>query len=117
MTGVLRSLPIVLAISAMLLRALLPMGWMPSGDAHAPLIVCPMMGGMHAVPGKPSPPTHRNRFCPFTAALAQLSAPAAPPLFSLPRQNAASRPTMRIVAAAYARPYRPQASRAPPVAA
>lgn len=117
MMRALRPFPLALAISAMLLRSLLPLGWMPSSDARAPLIICPIMGGMtRAAPGKQDAPHHRNRVCPFTASLAQLSAPGAPTPISL-------HPAKPIVHDLHARAflfstrsYRPQAPRGPPPA-
>lgn len=72
-----RSLAIVVALSAMLLRAFLPLGWMPSTDTRAPLTICPMMGGIMPSANHGSP-QHHNRFCPFTASLAQLAAVSVP---------------------------------------
>src|SRR5438105_8252611 len=80
-----RFVALVLAIEAMLLRALLPAGWMPSNDTHAPLIICPMMGGMmHAEPAHRGLPQHHDRICPFTASLAQLATVSLPPIAPVP---------------------------------
>jgi hypothetical protein len=63
-----------LALAAMLLRALLPVGWMPDLGGSAPIIICSMDGsGQHheqSVPGKPSPNDgkHSHEECPFAAA-------------------------------------------------
>jgi len=110
-----RTFPLALAISAMLLRAFLPLGWMPSGSAHAPLIICPMMGGvMPAAPAHPGLPQHHDRFCPFTASLAQLSAPASAPLISLPLEKPVARDISALASVIPARPYSPQFPRGPP---
>jgi hypothetical protein len=63
-----------LAIAAMLLRALLPAGWMPDSTGAAAFTICTMDGaGHHAEeqsPGKPVPADsqHAHEECPFAAA-------------------------------------------------
>lgn len=63
-----------LAILAMLLRALLPAGWMPDTTGAAAFTICTMDGvGHHAEqqsPGKPVPADsqHTHEECPFAAA-------------------------------------------------
>ena len=115
MHRIVRSVALALAIQAILLRALLPAGWMPSSDSHAPLIICPMMGGMpHAHRGLPQ---HHDRFCPFTASLAQLATVSLPPIGAVPALPLAGGDFRRrtfIFAAAF---YRPQSPRAPPLLA
>jgi hypothetical protein len=63
-----------LAIAAMLLRALLPAGWMPDATGTTTFAICTMDGsGHHATqqsPGKPDPADgqHGHDECPFAAA-------------------------------------------------
>ena len=50
MTAIVRSFAVTLALSAMLLRALLPAGWMPDlAGTGAPLVIC-TVDGLHHVP-------------------------------------------------------------------
>ncbi|MBV8799175.1 MAG: hypothetical protein JO208_05125 [Alphaproteobacteria bacterium] len=76
-----------LALVAMLLRGLLPAGWMPNtgGAQHSGLMPCPGMGAMRgmAMPAVPPAkhghaPTHDSTPCPFAAA-AHFVPPAALP--------------------------------------
>jgi hypothetical protein len=118
MHKIVRSVALALAVQAMLLRALLPVGWMPSNDTHAPLIICPMMGGtMHAQPAHRGLPQHKNHVCPFTASLAQLATVALPqigPLAALTIAGGDFRPRPFVFAAAV---YRAQSPRGPPLPA
>jgi hypothetical protein len=74
----------MLALSAMILRALLPAGWMPNTDGipGTPLVICSVDGVHHVVPAhdpaRPSRPDHVIA-CPFAAAahFASLRQPAA----------------------------------------
>jgi len=115
MVAVIRPTAFILAVLAMLLRGLLPDGWMPSADTRAPLIICPMMGGMmHVAPAHSGLPQHKNRICPFTASLAQLATVSVPPIAAAPVSPIAAsglRPDTLVFAAAL---YRPQSPRAPP---
>ena len=93
MTSVFRSLAVTLALSAMLLRAVLPAGWMPDlAGTGAPLVIC-SVDGLHHVPKDPS----RNHdddhgyACPFAAA-AHLAPPQAPPALTKPFAVAVSAP-------------------------
>jgi len=84
-----------LALAAMLLRALLPAGWMPStGLTPALITICTMDGPQRVAPpdsGKPAPDQHThdraNAPCAFAAA-----APFAPltetPILLAPRASA-----------------------------
>jgi hypothetical protein len=62
-----------IAIVAMLLRALLPVGWMPDPDGAAAFTICTMDGSGHHTqatpPGKPVPDDSRRSHdeCPFAA--------------------------------------------------
>jgi hypothetical protein len=73
----LRHLAVHLALVAMVLRALLPTGWMPNLDGHpgGPLLICAMDGGSalftdHAgLPSKHQPDGRAGHDgCPFAAA-------------------------------------------------
>ena len=63
-----------LAVVAMLLRAMLPMGWMPDGTGATAFAICTVDGGGHHAqqqsPGKPDPADgqHGHDECPFAAA-------------------------------------------------
>jgi hypothetical protein len=111
-----RSLALALAIFTILLRTLVPEGWMPSTDTRAPLIICPMMGGtMHAAPAHRGLPHHQGRICPFTASLAQLAAaslPAMAPVPALPVARGDFQPDRLVFVSAT---YRSQSPRAPPL--
>jgi hypothetical protein len=74
-TAVFRSLALTLALAGMMLRAALPMGWMPDvGGQGGGLVIC-TMDGLHHVPAQDHPAAdERNNVCPFAAA-AQLAPP------------------------------------------
>jgi hypothetical protein len=66
------------ALVAMLVRALLPAGWMPDMSAHgsAPLVICTMNGPMTAMPpgdASKHKPAHddgrQSDICPFAASI------------------------------------------------
>jgi hypothetical protein len=71
------------ALVAMLLRALLPVGWMPDAADHsdAPFVICTVNGPVHAV-HVPDGQKHnqddgrQNDVCPFAASV-HLATPAA----------------------------------------
>jgi len=111
-----------LALIAMMVRALLPAGWMPNptGTGESAFVICTMDGSVQSAakdhgPGKPAPDDGRqHEACPFAAAphfatsslVAALLLPAASDNIS---QYEASQ---RLIAET-AR-YAPQAPRAPP---
>ena len=72
---------LALALMAVVLRALIPVGWMPSETAEAPLVICTGAGPAMAVgehgKGHPVDLKHKD-VCPF-AASAQLGQGAAGP--------------------------------------
>jgi hypothetical protein len=113
-----RSLAISLALCAMVLRALLPDGWMPNmaaGATAAPFVICLADGG-HAGGKAPAQPTqeHSHAPCAFAAA-----APLAPPAFAALIVAAPSEATYFAAAfvqdaPAISSPHRPNAARAPP---
>lgn len=57
MAQVVRSIAVYVAFCAILLRALLPAGWMPNpnGASQSPLIICPMENPGAAMPGMTGP--------------------------------------------------------------
>lgn len=112
-----RSAAVALALAAMLLRALLPDGWMPGGQA-APFTICSVKV-LHHESGKPSQPEqeHRHAPCAFAAA-----APLAPPaITSLAFGTSTTSDTLAPARAEGPAPsasaHRPNAARAPPASA
>jgi hypothetical protein len=119
MRMVCKSAALHVALVAMLLRALLPAGWMPAAISSAnasPFVICTVDGPV--APAKPSHAPEHNRngtaLCVFAAA-APLSSPASAPMalapitFAAPIVFAAPRDVAASLAA-----YRPNAARAPP---
>jgi hypothetical protein len=109
-----RSAAVALALIAILLRALLPDGWMPGGEA-APFTIC-SVNVLHHESGKPSQPEqeHRHAPCAFAAA-----APLAPPAIAslalgISATSDALTPARAEGPAKSASPHRPNAARAPP---
>jgi hypothetical protein len=69
-----RAVVICVALIALVLRTLVPVGWMSvaAGESPAALMPCPMMDGMRGMPMPPQPPTkqqglpsHEGSICPF----------------------------------------------------
>jgi hypothetical protein len=108
-----------IALAAMILRAFLPAGWMPSvqDGGQTALVICTMDGPVQdlsgkSLPGKDDPRAHES--CPFAAAAQPVAvndfvALAAPELSS----SAAPRHLATGLRAHHA-PYVQPASRAPP---
>jgi len=115
MTRRFRTAAFHLALGAILLRALLPAGWMPSAESGAPLTICTLNGPVQLAPDQPGPAkaAHRDA-CPFWTAssLGQTAAaPAlAPPSPAAPTLFQSTRPPLAAPIARHA----PQAPRAPP---
>jgi hypothetical protein len=102
-----------LAIIALLVRAMVPAGWMP--EAHAGLIICSAgtLGAIHHDGDqKPAPAAHEE--CAFAAAPHLAAAPQAPAL-ALPAFHAVVAETDRGLAASIAARFTPQSPRAPPL--
>jgi hypothetical protein len=106
-----------LALAALILRALLPAGWMP--DAQAGLTVCAIMGVIHH-DGAPNDKSSghsdgktAHEECPFAAAPQLASAPELPQL-ALPAFHAFVAATDRAYAGTVAARFNPQSPRAPP---
>jgi len=117
MRTVCKSAAVHIALLAMLLRAVVPAGWMPAAIASAdasPLVICTVDGPLHA-PAKPSHDHDRAASPCVFASVAPLSSPAvetlafAPEL--IPSQIAFAPLRENIVAAPH---FRPNAARAPP---
>jgi hypothetical protein len=113
-------LPVIrhLALAALILRALLPAGWMP--DAQAGLVICSVttLGTIHHDGAPGHSPGHSDgktsqEECPFAAAPHLASAPDAPKLV-LPAFRAFAAATDRAYAAAVSARFTPQSPRAPP---
>ncbi|HEX4302797.1 MAG TPA: hypothetical protein VHZ78_08385 [Rhizomicrobium sp.] len=109
-----RAFAVSLALCAMVLRALLPDGWMPSAGA-APFTICSVDGIHHdgKTPGEPAQQRSHTP-CAFAAA-----APLAPPSFqsnavAAPRQIARLAFAATRSHAARQSAHRPNAARAPP---
>jgi hypothetical protein len=110
-----RSAALSLALAAMLLRALLPDGWMPSDQAGGAFFtICSVEHGRHE--GKaPQSDSHTHAPCAFAAAatlappeVAKLAFGASTPGWRVAAQIAVEQP-------APAAPHRPNAARAPPI--
>ena len=102
-----------LALAALILRALLPAGWMP--DAQSGLVICAAtLGVIHhdAAPGHSNGKTAQEE-CPFAAASQLAAAPEGPHL-ALPAVHAFVAANDRITAATIAARFTPQSPRAPP---
>ena len=103
-----------LAIIALVLRALLPAGWMP--DAQAGLAICsPATLGVIHHDGAPGHPDGKiaHEECPFAAA-SQLASALDLPQLTLPAFHAFAAATDRAYAARVAARFTPQSPRAPP---
>ena len=102
-----------LAIIALLVRAMVPAGWMP--EAHAGLIICSAgtLGAIHHDGDqKPAQPGHEE--CAFAAAPHLAMAPDAP-AFTLPAFHAFAAALDRGLAGTIAARFSPQSPRAPPL--
>ncbi len=106
-----------LALIAIIVRAMLPAGWMP--DAQAGLTICSLGeihydGGHHD--GTPDKDSGHNSHeeCPFAAAPHLAATPDVPQL-TLPAFHAFAAATDRRYAAAITARFTPQSPRAPPL--
>jgi len=121
-----RRAAIFVALAAMALRALLPMGWMPnpSGFAQSPLIIClmdmpmpmpmDMRGGMHGGHSGDHGQQQSSETCPFAAA-PHLAGPVVDIAICEPQLAlAAALSLTRDHAQTRAPHYSPQSPRAPP---
>lgn len=104
-----------IALAAMVLRALLPAGWMPGQSADVPLVICTMDGAVHA-PAQPGHPIDRSdrdhQLCPFAAAVHLAVAVNA---IALPASQEFGRALASVAhAARIATGFTPYSSRGPP---
>ena len=117
----LRSAAVYLALVALVMRALVPVGWMPSpaAPANLALIPCPMMDGMAAaMPGETEPQhpakhqlpvSHEGSICPFATAAQPIRSLAPQQVEVAPARFAFFGATATVVASAW-----DHAPRAPP---
>ncbi|HWA69230.1 MAG TPA: hypothetical protein VG821_05280 [Rhizomicrobium sp.] len=98
------------ALAALILRAMLPAGWMP--DAHGLTICSATLGAVHhdSAPGHDKA-SHEE--CPFAAT--QMAAAPETPRITLPVFHAFIASMDRARAAAIAARFTPQSPRAPPL--
>ena len=103
-----------LAIIALLLRAMMPAGWMP--DAQAGLVICSLgtLGTVHHDGDQKAPAQTAHEECAFAAA-APLAAAPDTPLLTLPAFHAFAAAIDRGMAATIAARFTPQSPRAPPL--
>jgi hypothetical protein len=117
---ILKSATVQLALLAMLLRALLPAGWMPAASeaGASPLAICTLKGPAHLAPaGTDAHHGRTDRFCPFAAA-AHLAGPTfAPPTPTPEAVAAVVREIQRPDIPASQAPRRSNEARAPPASA
>ena len=113
-----KSAAVQIALLAMLLRAVLPAGWMPAaitGANASPFVICTIDGPLHSTPVKPSRDHDRAASPCVFASAAPLSSPdiaiAAPTPMQFASQIAFAPLHETIIAA---RHFRPNAARAPP---
>jgi len=110
-----------IALVAMLLRALLPVGWMPDVAAGTPFVICTVNGPLQAAhlpdTGKHQPghdDSRQNDMCPF-AASAHLATPAAAASIAASTQIASFAPVQSLAPAVHTTGrYALQSPRAPP---
>jgi len=119
MHSLLRTVALVLALFAMLLRAAVPEGWMPGTDTGAPLMICTGVADMrgmplHGISMHHGTPQRHTRPC-FAAVAQPATSPAQAiiPAFITARYDAPRGvPALWVVATRF---YRPQSPRGPPL--
>lgn len=123
--GTLKQIGVHIALVAMLLRALVPAGWMPdtSGLHRAPLMLCDGSGPMSAMEMGTNGPANKKQdqgdtrssdTCPYFAASHSATTPA-PLADILPAARYESAAAIPIISHfAQAQRYEPHAARAPP---
>jgi hypothetical protein len=113
-----RSAAVQIALLAMLLRAMLPTGWMPAAITSAdasPFVICTMDGPLRATPAQPSHDHDRATSPCVFASAAPLSSPGVAVAVSAPMRLAhqiAFAPLRENII--HAPHFRPNAARAPP---
>ena len=121
MTRKFRFVAVQLALAALMLRALLPAGWMPNPNGGgAAFVVCTVDGAAkldRKGSGKTAPGNgHQHEECPFAVA-PHLAAPTILAQLALPSIFGRRTNLPRIgIAAIHAVDYQPQSPRAPPSA-
>lgn len=88
----LRSAAVCLALVALVLRALVPVGWMPAaaGADSAAIMPCPMADGMGQLPApQPRPPTKHDPAAPHDGFFCRVAASVhfAPPQTPVPLET------------------------------
>jgi len=104
-----------LALIALLLRALVPAGWMPGAAAYAPFAICSIDGqSQHTPDGSklPDDAVHHGT-CPFAAAPHLAKTPDLAPL-AAPSLHAYAAPQPTTVGSPARLAWQPQSARAPP---
>ena len=107
-----------IALLAMLLRAVLPAGWMPAAITSAdasPFVICTVDGPLHATPAKPIHDHDRTTSPCVFASAAPLSSPGVAVAVSAPMQlvhQIAFAPLRENII--HAPLFEPNAARAPP---
>lgn len=118
MRMVCKSAAVQIALLAMLLRAVLPAGWMPAAVTQAnasPFVICTIDGPLHSTPAKPSQDHDRATTPCVFAASVHAATPAAEPVKVAPQTRASQIVfAPRSDAAAAAPQFRPNFARAPP---
>lgn len=107
-----RSAAISLALCAMVLRAVLPDGWMPAAGA-APFVICSVEAGAQHDGKAPAQAPRSHAPCAFAAA-APLSPPASIALLAANRDSIRFAPSFAAQATLITPAFRPNAARAPP---
>jgi hypothetical protein len=106
-----------LLLAALLLRALVPLGWMPGSVqlGQAAWIICSADGQIqHGLPGKDDAAGQHQQPCAFAAA--HLLAPPPAAILAAPQLQAATLVAVTAPAALHRRAaFTPQSPRAPPV--
>jgi hypothetical protein len=115
MKGIFRGMK-QLALVAMILRALMPMGWMPGASLDAPFAICTMSGPLQHAPDNGKVPADHHVICPFAAAPHLAAAPELPQL-AMPAIHAQAAEADRTYAVILAARFTPGSPRAPPLSA
>jgi len=113
-----RTIALALALSAVLLRGLLPAGWMPNAGGGPGLTICTLNGLRHInLSGEPAHTPQHHTVCPFAAAPPLASADA--PVLALTPSFAFLHTAIlkRADSVARASAYDVHAARAPPILA
>ena len=119
MRTVCKSGAVQLALLAMLLRAVLPAGWMPAAITSAnasPFVICSIDGPLHSTPAKPSRDHDRaGTPCVFAASI-HAATPTVEPAKVAPATLASPIVfTTRNETVVASSEFRPNTARAPPV--